>query len=105
MLFTGLDLKREPLDLAMPHRLQGQLAEQGCMSIVKGFTRASSLGLILLVVSDLDVDDQGTWATLTPLFPILDNASLLPSTVCPPQMRRVLRCLHYHWPDARSDSI
>jgi len=76
VIFTGLQLDREPLDLA---KKRGS----NTLNIVKGWTRASVVMLIVLGVSEAitDIDDPSAWDQLVPLQDVLDHAWLLPAVV------------------------
>ena len=91
VIFTGLQLDREPLDLAKTHG-------SNLLNIVKGWTRASVVMLIVLAISEtvVDIDDHSAWEQLVPLQCVLDHAWLLPAVV-----RRCAK--HVEWPHARKE--
>lgn len=50
-----------------------------CIDIVKGYTRASVIALVLMTAAELDLDTE--WDLVLPLVPFLDRAWLLPCHV------------------------
>lgn len=82
IVFTGLQLGREPLDVAIARAqdqkpLGKELTRR--LQILKGWTRASCAMLVCLAVAEMDVSNPGIWAALEPLHPVLDYAWLVPS--------------------------
>jgi hypothetical protein len=81
MLFGGLDLGREPLDVVVPAYVAGLTADQVVATVMKGTTRATALLLICLAAAELQVGAPGTADLLLPLHDVLDNAWMVPMTV------------------------
>ena len=81
MLFGGLDLGREPLDIVVPTYVTGMTAENTVATVMKGTTRACALLLICLAASELQLGSPGTADLLLPLHDVLDNAWTVPMTV------------------------
>lgn len=49
----------------------------GSVDIIKGYTKATVIALVVLTCSELDIDCESDWAKLEPFFPFLDRAWLL----------------------------
>lgn len=86
VIFTGLQLAREPLDVSVC---------EDHLRIVKGWTRASAAMMIALAVSealgDVQLDDPSVMQQLEPLQPVLDHVWFVPAVVCcPPLWQRAL---------------
>jgi hypothetical protein len=75
MVLGGLDLT-EAIETMCPDR--SNWGKRASMKIVKGFTRCTCLGLVLLACQEIDVTNPDGLAVLEPLRPVLDNAWLLP---------------------------
>lgn len=80
ILFSGLDLQREPLDVCVNSCLAGGDIPPGALTVVKGFTRASCVALICLAASEIDLPDASALDVLGPLRSVLDSAMSLPMT-------------------------
>ena len=78
IVFSGLELSREPLDVAASTHLVGNTASHGCLHIIKGFTRLSCLLLVVVAAIELDLSHSDVWDVLLPLRPVLDAAWMLP---------------------------
>lgn len=81
IVFSGLQLSREPIDLAVSNAMQGCELGEKRLSIVKGFTRATCLMVLCLAVSELDLSNPLVWTLLEPLHSVLDVAWLVPTVV------------------------
>lgn len=55
------------------------------IDIVKGWTKASVIALVLMLAAEYDVEEQ--WSLLEPLCSFLDRAFLLPSYDAPSQVK------------------
>lgn len=91
MLFGGLDMKREPLDVVVTSNSSTPgtggtpgPCQLGMIRVLKGFTRASCIALVALVASELDLSAASTMQLLEPLSSFLDVAWMLPMTAPPP---------------------
>ena len=76
MLLGGLHLDREPIDVT-PIAPQPSF-EHNSLRIVKGYTRSTCVALALLMVSEVDLQAEGSMEILKPLFPFLDRCVTLP---------------------------
>lgn len=81
IVFSGLQLDREPLDIAVPSRLLGQPIGDNVLRIVKGYTRATAAMFVLLATSELDFDDPEVPPALEPLHPVLRSVWLVPVVI------------------------
>ncbi|CAL1150712.1 unnamed protein product [Cladocopium goreaui] len=74
MLFGGVELGREPLDVSLKFPPGQSLPmECHCMDQVKGWTRSSAIMTILVAASELDLSDEKAEEQLRPLFQVLDR--------------------------------
>ena len=48
------------------------------MDLIKGFTKATCMAMVVMAAAELDVENDADWQKLTPLLPFLDKAWLLP---------------------------
>lgn len=82
IIFSGLDLEREPLDVAAALCMAGQPLCPQSLHIVKGFTRISAVALICITIMEsVDLEEDNIMDLLLPLFPVLDHAWEIPLTV------------------------
>jgi hypothetical protein len=82
ILFSGLELEREPIDVAADLGLGGKALNARSLNIVKGFTRLSVVALMCITVMEsVDLQDDSALDLLQPLFPVLDCAWEIPVTV------------------------
>jgi hypothetical protein len=81
VVFTGLNLDREPLDV-------GKTPGANNLHIVKGYTRASVAMMIALAVTesvgpDQQLDDPSVWVHIEPLVAVLDHVWFVHAVVPP----------------------
>ena len=69
VMSSGLDLQREPLDIAFPSGLGGRRVTVGSVTIKKGFKRFSTAMYVLMHAMKLDPDD----VTLLPMALVFVN--------------------------------
>lgn len=82
MSLSGVQLSREPLDVAVPGQLLGtKLSQLGCLRLVKGFSRATCVAFVALLCSEVDLSGDDTWSVLQPLYKVLDHSWLVPVVV------------------------
>lgn len=78
VIFTGLNLDREPLDLS-------KSASSNALTIIKGWTRGSVAMLIALAVCESvceqQLDDPEVWQHLEPLTAVLDKTWFINAVV------------------------
>ncbi|CAK9065937.1 Uncharacterized protein SCF082_LOCUS33655, partial [Durusdinium trenchii] len=78
MLLGGVDLAREQLDGTMACSIDSWECGPHSVDLVKGWTRASAVLVILIAASELDLTDPAAIEKLRPLFPVLDKCWTVP---------------------------
>ena len=81
MIFSGLQLTREPLDIALPENRVNTALGTNSLRIVKGYSRATAAMFVLLAASDVDLSDDAAWPALEPLASVLQHVWFVPAVI------------------------